>query len=344
MEILASVRCFQAQPQTSPPLSSAFPEGVATAVTIGNFDGCHRGHQALIAETRRLKQKNKWQSVALTFSPRPEAFFCGLETDALLFTPAQKLRAFAELGLDGVCVQEFNLEFSQLSREAFYSEVLRRYLRARWVVVGDNFHFGNRRQGTPVWLQQTMRAEEGLGVSIVPPVMHGLQPVSSTRIRSSLQQGDIAAVTAMLGRPYLLEGVVNRGAQLGRSLASPTLNLGAYTQLVPHTGVYAGYVWLQGLCPGALPSVTALPAGVLPAAISVSRRPTFAELGGGLSIEAHVLAQGGEVLALAGVVYERPLGIYFTHYLRADKKFAHPRDLVAQIQSDIARAKHLLAC
>ena len=315
------------------------PLGQRTAVTIGNFDGCHLGHQELIEAAKNYGQTLGAIPTAITFTPRPEAFFRSLDWEALLFTEAQKTRALGELGLELQLVQRFDKSFSQVSHTEFYQRYLRERLAARALVVGDNFHFGYKRLGNADFLRAQGSLDQ-VALTIGAALQHAGQSISSTRIRSTLnEQGDVNTAALMLGRPYLLEGVIEKGDQMGRRLNFPTANLGGVHQLLPKYGVYAGYVWLESTAASdERPTVTSRPAAAYPAVFNIGVRPTIAQPHPPVRLEAHLLA--GEFGADA--LYGLRAGFYLAHRLRGEQAFADLQALRQQIGRDCEQARHLL--
>jgi riboflavin kinase/FMN adenylyltransferase len=308
-----------------------------TAVTIGNFDGCHLGHQWLIKETLRLAKLWNARPVAVTFTPRPEAFFTGLQ-DSLLFTEEQKTRAFGELGIELQIAQRFDQSFSRVTHETFYKDFLKGKLRAKAIVVGDNFRFGHGRGGDAEYLR-TQGIADDLAVAIGSAVSHQDARISSTRIRETLQQkGDVSAVTAMLGRPYMIEGTIRRGDQLGRTIGTPTANLEDVGQLLPRFGIYAGHVWMS-TDPKARPPLMRRPKEAVPAVFSIGIRPTLENPTPPVRIEAYLLqGQYGP-----DELYGRRAGYYLEHFLRDEAKFSGLEELKAGIARDVAEARRLLS-
>jgi len=311
-----------------------------SAVTIGNFDGCHLGHQQLLAAARRYAAALEAQSVAVTFRPRPEAFFKGLAAEPLLFTEEQKTRALAELAIAYQVAQPFDLALSSMGYEAFYESCLKTILGAVALVVGDNFRFGQGRQGNAAFLADRGRAD-GLEVTIGEAAQWAGERISSSRVRAALRaDGDVTAATAMLGRPYMLEGVIAQGDQLGRQLGVPTANLEDVSQLLPRYGIYAGYVWLAAPARSAdRPPVMHLPSDAIPAVFSFGIRPTLKSEHPPVRLEAHLLA-GTYGL---GELYGRRAGYYLTHHLRDELTFANLDELKARIAQDIDEAKRVLS-
>ncbi len=304
----------------------------AVALTIGNFDGCHLGHQRLIARTLELSLRLGAKPAALSFDPHPELVLRG-EAPPRLATAAQKTRAFAELGLAFEILQTFDQAFGRVSHAEFYERLLKQTLRARAIVVGSSFRFGHGRIGDTAYLGAAGMAD-GITVEAMPPALEDGEPVSSTRIRGALAHGGkVELVRAMLGRPYMLEGTILRGDQLGRTIGFPTANLEGIEQLVPAHGVYAGYVHL-----GADPTFTRLPSQAVPAAFNIGVRPTVKQAKPSLRVEAHLLAGTYGVDALYGM----RAGFYLTHRLRDELKFGSMEEMVGAISADVVRAKTLL--
>jgi len=308
-------------------------------MTIGNFDGCHLGHQDLIAATTQYANKIGAIPLAVTFAPRPEAFFRGLTDEALLCTAEQKTRCLGECGLTMQVIQRFDADFSRISHIEFYRSQLLGQLAAKALVVGDNFRFGYQRLGNATYLRQNSVAD-GLSLTISEALRHDGLSISSTRIRSILHEhGDVSNATLMLGRPYLLEGRIEKGEQLGRRLGFPTANLGQIQQLLPKSGVYAGFVWLEDEAGSVQrPAITALPPGAHPAVFNIGMRPTIPQAQPTVRVEAHLLAGGFGVDALYGL----RAGFYFTHRLREERAFAGTTELQQQIAKDCRQAGRLL--
>lgn len=306
------------------------------AVTIGNFDGCHLGHQALLQAAIDQADNSGGPAVGVTFAPRSDAFFRGVTNETLLFSPDQKTRALMEAGLDVEILKTFDVAFSRVTADEFYEGCLRRDLNARAIIVGHNFRFGHERGGDTAYLVKR-GAEDGLEVIIGQAVEYLGQPISSTRIREALGVGDMTAVTEMLGRPYLLEGVIARGDQLGRQLGVPTANLEGLDQLVPRYGIYAGYVWL---CEDddEYPSILGMDPSAIPAVFSFGVRPTLNQVVPPVRVEAHLLRgiYGPDAL------YGKRAGYYVTHRLRDEERFDDLDALKDQMGRDIDAARRLL--
>lgn len=301
-----------------------------TAVTIGNFDGCHRGHQKLITSAIKHAQQLNITSLALTFNPRPDNFFKSSFNADLLFTLEQKIRAFKEAGIDSVCIQLFNEKFSKISAQDFVSNYLLQTLQAKSVTVGENFRFGNSRYGNTETLTQ-LGQDKGLQIEICNFEMEKSEVISSSRIRKALLKGEVQIASAMLGRPYLLEGNVIKGDQIGRTLGTPTANLYDVKQIIPAPGVYLVRAHIGASPQVLIPSPTALPA-----VCNIGYRPTVQSSQPELRIETHILVGNIGLNELYGM----PLGIYFDDRLRDEKKFQNFTELKNAISSDLAVARN----
>ena len=294
-----------------------------TAVTIGAYDGVHRGHRALIGVVTDRARELGVSSALVTFDRHPATVVRPESAPKLLTDTEQKLELLAETGLDYVLVVHFDERRSRESAEDFVNEVLVGCLRARSVIVGEDFHFGRQRRGN-VPLLRDLGTELGFDVMAVGLVrVPGLdEPVSSTAIRNALAQGDVETADRLLGRPYEVRGTVEPGDRRGRELGFPTANVavpGAI--LVPADGIYAGWYGR-----GAGRSH--------PAAISVGRRPTFYESGPSL-VEAHVLDFDGDL-------YGEEARVRFVAKLRDEVKFDSVEELVAQMGKDVQATRAAL--
>jgi len=290
------------------------------SVAVGNFDGVHRGHQALVASAAAAARAGKGTSVVLTFDPHPARVIAPDAAPSALMTLDQKARTLAALGVQVLAVLPFTSEVAARTAEEFAVRVLHGALGAQAVVVGDNFRFGRRRAGDVAMLRQLGR-EHGFGVVEVAPVVVDGERVSSSRIRDALVRGDAAQAAALLGRPHCVEGRIVPGEGRGRTIGIPTANLDAGEAMLPGLGVYAAWCWPEGA-----PAAAA-------AAVNVGRRPTFGA--GEVSVEAHLLDFEGDL-------YGRTMSLSFVTRLRGERKFAGADALVAQIRDDILAARNAL--
>jgi riboflavin kinase/FMN adenylyltransferase len=290
------------------------------AVSIGNFDGVHRGHAALVAELAVQARAVSGPAVALTFEPHPLALLRPGQPLPVLTSAAERSRLLHALGADHVLVLNIDRDLLSLSAAAFFERVLRAQLGARAVVEGPNFGFGHRREGDIDTLRR-LCAAAGLTLAVVPPVLHDGQELSSSRVRAALLAGGVEAAAEMLGRPYRLQGTVIEGRRRGRTLGFPTANLGHLESLAPGDGVYAA-------------RAAAADGGTWPAAVNVGPNPTFAE--DGRKIEAHLIGFNGDL-------YGQPLALDFLRRLRDTRPFSGPAELVEQLRRDVEQARECAA-
>ena len=298
-----------------------------SAVTIGVFDGVHRGHQRIVARAREAATARGLPLVVVTFDPHPDEVVRPGSHPPLLCTLRRRVQLLSELGADAVCVLQFTLEFSQLSPDEFVRAVLADRLHARHVVVGENFRFGHRAAGDVALLAE-LGEKHDFTAEGVPLLTEDGVRISSSLIRERLAAGDVAGAAHALGRPHRVEGVVVRGAQRGRTLGIPTANL----ETPPHTaipadGVYAG--WLASL------DETGAEVERWPAAISVGTNPTFD--GQYRVVEAYALDR--DDLDLYGV----HVAVDFAARLRGMARFDTVDELIAQMRLDVDQARSLLA-
>jgi len=304
-------------------------------LTIGVFDGVHRGHAELIERAVKSARALGVPTVLMTFDPHPmEVVFPGSHP-AQLTTLARRAELVEELGIDVFLVMPFTPDFMKLTPERYVHELLVERLHVLDVVVGENFTFGKKAAGTVATLR---KAGERLGfavesVSLVAE-QHSSQTVtfSSTYIRSCVDAGDVVAAEEALGRPHRVEGVVVRGDGRGRGLGYPTANVAApMYSAIPADGVYAGWFTVLGPGPGTGPVV---PGERYPAAVSVGTNPTFS--GRTRTVEAFVLDTSADL-------YGQHVAVDFVARLRGQRKFSSVDDLIAAMGRDTAKARAVLA-
>jgi riboflavin kinase/FMN adenylyltransferase len=299
-----------------------------SVVTIGVFDGVHRGHQATIGHAVKRAKDLGVQSVVVTFDPHPSEVVRPGSHPAVLTTPARKAELIEALGVDVLCVVPFTPEFSRLAAEQFVHDVLVEHLHAAVVVVGSNFRFGHRAAGDVALLERLGRMF-GYGVEGTPLVTTDDTVFSSTYIRACVDAGDVTAAAAALGRPHRLEGVVVRGDQRGRELGFPTANLLCHRYAaVPADGVYAARLVRQGV------RAESEPPEALPAAVSIGTNPTFA--GRERRVEAYVLDFEGDL-------YGERLALDFVVQLREMRHYEGIEPLIAQITEDVEQTRRVLS-
>lgn len=292
--------------------------GVCTAVAIGNFDGMHLGHQALLQRCRTLA--GHAGAVALvSFEPLPQAFFRPEGAPPRLSTVYQKLALLRAMGVDAVWLMRFDATLAQLSAAHFVEQVLVDGLAARHVVVGADFRFGRSREGDMDLLHR-MGGELGFEASIVAAVEVEQQRVSSTAIRMALADGDFALAARLLGRPFRMEGHVVRGRQLGRRLGYPTANIRVRTLPCPVRGIFAVFARQRG-------------GPWMPAVSSLGLRPTV----GGTEwlLEVHLFDYRQDL-------YGQRLEVQFVAKLRDEEQFDSIDQLVTQMRHDEGAARVVL--
>jgi riboflavin kinase/FMN adenylyltransferase len=292
------------------------------SIAIGNFDGVHLGHAALLAEARRRAARRGCQSAVLTFTPHPARLFAPERAPALIMSLDRRLQLIADAGIDVAIVEPFTRAFAAIEAAAFVTVVLARYLGARDAVVGYDFSFGRGRTGDAGMLY-ALGAEVGIDAAVIPPVTVDGVPCSSTRVRELVSAGEMAAAARLLGRPFELEGPVARGAGRGRGLGFPTANVVPEGELRPKLGIYAARARILD---GPLAGTSRA------AALSVGTNPHFD--GAGVTVEAYLLDFDGDL-------YDRRVRLEVGERLRDERRFESVDALVAQIRDDVARVRAL---
>ena len=286
--------------------------GGRTALTIGNFDGVHRGHRALVDRVVAKAKERRLMSCVLTFEPHPREYFAPAEAPARLTRLRDKLELLAQAGIERVHVARFDARFAAQSAQRYVDEVLVRGLRAAWLLVGRDFRYGAKRAGNFASLDEAARTH-GFALEIVPDVSDGDDKISSSAVRTALARGDLRAAESLLGHPYTISGRVAHGAKLGRDLGFPTANL-VLRRAPPLAGIFVVQVDGHGH-------------GVA----SVGRRPTVNPLALPL-LEVHLLEGGREL-------YGEHLRVQFLEKLRDEEKFDGLEALRAAIAEDARRAR-----
>jgi riboflavin kinase/FMN adenylyltransferase len=290
------------------------------AVAIGNFDGVHLGHRALVDRARSLAHPRGAAAVALTFEPHPAKVLSAAIAPPLLATLPRKLQLLEAAGLDAVVIQPFDRDYAATSAEEFAHRDLLGRLDAADVVVGYDFTFGRGRAGDPPALTRLLAGRAR--VHVVPAVQVEGWTVSSSKIRELVLTGRVSAAARLLGRPFLLDGTVVAGHGRGRTIGLPTANVAPATELLPATGVYA----VQAVAPG-LPGPTA-------GAANIGVKPTFGVEE--LTVEVHLFDVSPDL-------YGQPIAVAFLERLRGEERFPNVEALLAQIRADVAEARRLTA-
>jgi riboflavin kinase/FMN adenylyltransferase len=290
---------------------------VPIALTIGNFDGVHIGHRAMIARLKEVARPRELPVAVMTFEPQPQEFFAPDQAPARLTSLHEKLELLRDYGADRVYVCRFDYAFAQLAANEFVSRILHDGVAARWLLVGDDFRFGARRSGD-FTLLKALASSCGFEVEAMTSVVAVGQRVSSTAIRGRLEEGDLSGAQQLLGRPYSITGRVVDGDKLGAKIGYPTANVQLKRTKAPLSGIFV--VEVDGLGPEPLPGVASL--GVRPT-VKERGRPT---------LEVHLFDFDGRI-------YGRRIGVRFLKKLRDEQKFAGIDALVAQMDLDAAAAR-----
>lgn len=291
----------------------AITHDAASVVTVGTFDGVHRGHQAIIRYLQQRAEEQGGVSTLVSFDPHPRTVVHG-EQVPLLTTVSERGTLLEELGLDRFVIVPFSMDFAQLSPEEYVDDILVNRIGLQEITVGYDHRFGKNRAGD-VDLLRELGAQYGFVVDVIPPQEVGHDVISSSKIRSQLlEDGDVESAREMLGRPYEVRGIVAEGARRGRKLGYPTANLDLEDprKLVPKRGVYATRVTLpDGRHKGGM--------------MNIGRRPTFEEMD--VTVEVHVLDFEGDL-------YGDQISVQFLRRLRDEQKFDSAEALVTQLSKD----------
>ncbi|MES2296982.1 MAG: bifunctional riboflavin kinase/FAD synthetase [Pseudomonadota bacterium] len=291
------------------------------ALTIGNFDGVHRGHQALLEQVRGAAAGLGLEAAVMTFEPHPREFFAQRLNDpskapCRIANLRDKLQSLSNAGIDRVIVEHFNAHFAAIAPRDFTERVLVQGLHVKWLMVGDDFRYGARREGTVESLIEEGR-RLGFAVHTLPAVLHAQQRISSSAVRAALAQGDFAHAEQLLGHPYAISGHVVHGQKLGRTLGFPTLNL-----RVRHRPALSGIFVVR---------VHGLGAQTLAAVASLGVRPTVDDSGRVL-LEVHLLDT-----ALS--CYGKLVQVEFLQKIRDEEKFSDLASLTSAIAQDADQAR-----
>lgn len=290
-----------------------------SCVTVGNFDGVHLGHQALIKKVVEESSVHQCKSVVVTMNPLPQQFFAGKDSVEILTSFKSKAKLIAALGVDVLCVLNFNQRLAEMSAEDFFKKLLVKGLGAQYILVGDDFKFGKNRQGDFSKLQQ-WSIDLGLKTENLDSIQNGQMRVSSTHIRSLLRNGELMLAKQMLGRPFNILGRVVHGRKKGRELGYPTINIELKQGGFPLHGIYISHVLIAGV---AYQSVT-----------SVGMNPT---VGGNVKrVEVHVLDFDQDV-------YGQTVEVLFYKKLRNEVKFDSLNELIGAIKQDVRAGREYFA-
>ncbi|WP_255955519.1 bifunctional riboflavin kinase/FAD synthetase [Streptomyces odontomachi] len=295
-----------------------------SVVTIGSYDGVHRGHQLIIGSAVRSARERGLPSVVVTFDPHPSEVVRPGSHPPLLAPHHRRADLMADLGVDAVLILPFTADFSKLAPAEFVAKVLVDRLHAKVVVEGPNFRFGHRAAGNVDLLAELGRTYD-FDVQVVDLFVRGEagggEPFSSTLVRRLIAEGDVAGAAEILGRPHRVEGVVVRGAQRGRELGFPTANVETLPHsAIPADGVYAGWLHADG--------------EVMPAAISIGTNPQFD--GTERTVEAYAIDRVGLEL------YGLHVAVEFLSFVRGQARFDSIDELLDAIADDVKRSRELI--
>lgn len=283
------------------------------ALTIGNFDGVHLGHQAMLARLKQAAAARGLPSCVMTFEPHPREFFAPDQAPTRLTNLREKFDLLAGFGVDRVQLVRFNFDFARIAAEEFVNRILVQGLAARWLLVGDDFRFGARRAGDFAMLERE-GPRQGFEVAAMESVVRDGLRVSSTAVRDTLAAGNMEGAARLLGRPYSISGRVVGGEKLGKRLGFPTANIQLKHNRPPVKGIFV--VEVHGLGERTLPGVASL--GV---------RPTI-RAGGRPTLEVHIFGFGQSI-------YGAHLRVDFLHKLRDEEKYPDLESLRRQIALDV---------
>ena len=293
------------------------PVPAPVVLAIGNFDGVHLGHAALLGQLKQAAARFGLTPTVLTFEPHPREFFSPQSAPARLSTLREKLELLAAAGVAQTMICPFNASFAALSAEDFVEQVLLSGLQVRHLIIGDDFRFGKGRAGD-VTLLQRLGAERGFSVEAMGSIIVEGERVSSSGVRKALAQGEMEHAARLLGRPYMMDGQVAHGQKLGRQLGFATANLRIKHNPLPMSGVFA--VEVAGLGEAALPGVANL--GIRPT-VGGTSRPL---------LEVHLFDFNRDI-------YGAHISVRFVHKLRDEQRFPNFDALKAQISADAAAAR-----
>ncbi len=290
-----------------------------SVVTIGVFDGVHRGHQHLVGKLVDYAKKTDLTPVVLTFFPYPDTILHGLRQGYYLTLPDAKAELLGAMGVEAVITYQFSEEVRQVRAADFVGQLMDNLsMRSLWV--GSDFAMGYKREGNVAFLSK-QATKRGFELRVVDLMDANGEQVSSTRVRQALSEGDVEEATRLLGRPHRVPGTVIRGVGRGRTINIPTANLSfPEEQAIPARGVYAAWALVDG-DPAA-------------AVVNIGLRPTF-DGAGGLTVEAHLLDFDADL-------YGKTLALDFVSHLREERKFDGVQALIEQIHHDIDRARSIL--
>jgi riboflavin kinase/FMN adenylyltransferase len=287
------------------------------ALTIGNFDGVHKGHGVLINELKRFAAELNGPAIVFTFDPHPVRLLRPEQTPPPLTWTNRKADLLAELGVDAVVAYPTNRDMLELTYQEFFDQIIMERLGAKAMVEGPNFFFGRQREGNIENLGQLCE-QNSVRLKIVEPILESEAYISSSRIRDLIRSGNVDAAREMLTRPYRIRGMVTHGAARGSKIGFPTANLDAIDTLIPSMGVYAGRTYVHGRSHWS--------------AIHIGPNPTFGEEHP--KVESHLLD-------FEGSIYGEAIEVDFISRLRDIRQFESAAELIRQLELDVAKTREL---
>jgi len=300
-------------------LADITPAFTNAFVTIGNFDGVHRGHTPILKKIAKEAHAAGRKAIVITFDPHPKYILhADIRPFYLITTLEEKINLIEQMGIDAVVVIPFSLDFAKITPEEFILQILWEKLQIQKIFIGYDYRFGQGKRGNEALLR-TFGEKLGFEVAVIPAVMQGNDTISSTRLRFAILDGDVKTAALLLGRPYNVSGIVSPGKKRGKDLGFPTANIKPDKELIPARGVYAAKVYLG--------------ASQYRAVLSIGYNPTFSDEE--FSVEVHLFD-------FSGNIYGKKLNILFIDRIRDEVKFDGPQKLIEQIKRDIDCAKVIL--
>ncbi len=287
------------------------------ALTIGNFDGVHRGHEKIIHQLTQQANELDGTAIVFTFDPHPVRILRPAQSPPPLTWTNRKADLLAEMGVDIVVAYPTDHELLSLSYQDFFQQIVVEKIGAKAMVEGPNFYFGRNREGNPATLTELCRRDE-IALRIVEPLLESNDYISSSRIRDLIRSGNVDQAAQLLTHPYRIRGMVTHGAARGTTIGFPTANLDAIDTLVPAMGVYAGRTYVDGRSHWS--------------AINIGPNPTFGEQC--VKVESHLLD-------FEGSLYGQPIEVDFVSRLRDIRQFPSAVELSQQLQQDVAKTRNL---
>ncbi len=293
------------------------------AISIGNFDGVHRGHAALLSRVRSMADRFGGPAIAVTFDPHPVQLLRPELAPTRLTSISVRAERMSQLGIDALVVCETTPDLLSLTASKFFQSLVCDQLDAKGIVEGPNFFFGKDRGGD-INLLRKMADESKREIMIVDPERSGDQMVSSSMIRGCIARGDVDEAALLCGHRHQIMGIVSKGSQRGREIGFPTANLERIDAIVPKSGVYAGRAWLP------MENETRLTA-----AVHIGPNPTFDD-DGAVKVEVHLIDYDGDL-------YDQPLRVEFVDRVRDVQRFDSSDDLKVQLQKDVQSVRDLVS-